>query len=134
MTPCPNSPDPFDPERLRLPSTNRTLIANRKPKQPPRHQPGEWFLKGPVPWPWLDVAGRLRGRALHVGLCLWREAGRRNSRTVRLCLGTFGLGLTRWAARRGLSALELARLVRVERMPGRCLTVELLDAPTNNRG
>jgi hypothetical protein len=129
MTPRLTTADPFDPERLRLTSTNGTATADRKPKRPPRHQPGEWFLKGPVPWAWLDVAGRLRGRALHVGLCLWREAGRRNCRTVRLCLATIGLGLTRSAARRGLSALESARLVRVERMPGRCLTVELLEAP-----
>jgi hypothetical protein len=128
MTPGPKTADPFDPEQLRLPSTNGTAAAYRKSMRPPRHQPGEWFLKGPVPWAWLVRAGRLRGRALHVGLCLWREAGRRNNRTVRLCLATIGLGLTRWATRRGLSALESAELVSVQRTPGRCLTVELRDA------
>jgi hypothetical protein len=33
------------------------------------------FLKGPVPMPWLATAARLPGKALAVGIALWRLGG-----------------------------------------------------------
>src|SRR6476659_9958539 len=42
------------------------------------------FLKGPVPWPWIVAAAALPGKALIIGLCLWRLAGALKSRTVTL--------------------------------------------------
>jgi len=100
---------------------------------PPRHQPGEVFLKGPIPWAWLVRAGQLPGRALHVALVLWREAGCRNSRTVpfRLALAV-QFGVHPDTARRGLHALAKAGLISTRYIPGRYLEVTLLDASNLN--
>jgi hypothetical protein len=123
--------DPFDPDHLRLNGATTETAPERpaKPKKPPRHRPGEWFLRGPIPWPWLDAAARLPGKALAVALCLWREAGRRRQRTVKLCLGRVGLGVSKYAARRAIRYLETAGLVSVLRERGRGLEVTLLDLP-----
>lgn len=100
---------------------------------PPRHLPGEVFLKGPIPWAWLLRAGQLPGRALHVALVLWREAGCKNSRTVpfRLSLA-LQFGIHADTARRGLHALAKAGLISTRYVPGRHLEVTLLDASTLN--
>jgi DNA-binding transcriptional ArsR family regulator len=87
------------------------------------------FLRGPVPWGWLESAARLPGQALAVSLALWRKAGMRRRRTVKLCLGRVGLGVSKQAARRAVRALEQAGLVTVRRLPGRGLEVTLRDAP-----
>jgi hypothetical protein len=122
--------DPFDPTNLRL---NGTVFAPQEPvpippKRPPRHRPGQWFLRGPVPWTWLEAAARLPGKALPLGLCLWREVGRHRCRTVRLCLRNLTMGIDRHTARRALRALESAGLVAVARKPGRGVEVTLLEA------
>src|SRR5687767_2498594 len=52
------------------------------------------FLKGPVPWLWIVLAERLPGKALIVGLCLWRLTGATKCQTVTLGnadLGLFGI-------------------------------------------
>lgn len=117
--------EPLDLQRFRLPPG---LTAPPKPTRPPRHRAGERFLKGPIPWTWLQRAMMLPGRALHLALFLWREAGWRKTRTVKLCLrGGLPVGLNRWNARRGLQALEAAALVAILRKPGRGLEVTLLD-------
>ena len=122
-------PDPFDPEYLRL--SDEPISVDPSPR-PPRHRPGQWFLRGPVPWPWLEQAARLPGRALALSLCLWRQANRRRSRIVSLSLRRAGLGLNTSAARRALKTLEAACLVSVLRRPGRGLEITILDAPEVN--
>jgi hypothetical protein len=130
MDPLPPSPDAFDPEALRRSELDLPSLARQPGRKPPRHRQGEKFLKGPVPWPWLERAFRLRGKALHVALLLWREAGCRRSREVPLCLaGNLPEGLNEQSARRGLRQLEVAGLVTVCRPPGRGLEVTLNDAP-----
>jgi hypothetical protein len=96
----------------------------------PRHRKGERFLKGPVPWPWLQWAARLPGKALHVGVALWQLAGMANTTTVKLSLSWLEteLGAQRDAGRRALGALEGAGLVEVVRHPGRCPVVTILPA------
>jgi hypothetical protein len=101
------------------------------PKPPaskaPRHKPGERFLKGPIPWSWLVRAMGLRGSTLRVALVLWYLAGMaKGSAVVRLSLSKVP-GISRWAAAKGLGALEEARLVEVERHPGRKPVVTILD-------
>jgi hypothetical protein len=118
--------DPFDPDNLRLAGAT---VPVRSSRTPPRHRPGQWFLRGPIPWPWLECAALLPGKSLALSLCLWREANRRRLRTVRLCLSRAGLGLSEYATRRALRALQTAELVSVVRKPGRGLEVTLLDAP-----
>lgn len=110
----------------------RSLSAGASPlvvppsPRPPRHQPGQAFLKGPVPWDWLVQAGQLPGQALHVGLVLWREAGCLNRHTVpfRLSLAV-QFGMHQATARRGLHALEKAGLISTRTIPGRHLEVTL---------
>jgi hypothetical protein len=118
--------DPFD-AALRAPPLDLPALAS---KRPPRHRAGEKFLKGPVPWAWLERAFVLSGKALHVALLLWFEAGCRRCRTVRLCLsGELPVGLNEQSARRGLRRLAEAGLVAVRHRPGRGLEVTLNDAP-----
>jgi hypothetical protein len=125
--PCPA--EAFDPETLRGSRVDLAALVKRSSGRPPRHRLGEKFLKGPIPWAWLERAYPLPGKALHVALWLWREAGCRRSRRVPLCLsGELAPGLNRQSARRGLRQLVVAGLVSVRRTPGRGLEVTLLDA------
>jgi hypothetical protein len=99
-------------------------------QEPPRHRPGERFLRGPVPWVWLTRAGSLPGRALQVGVTLWQLAGVQGNRTVVFCLSRMrDMGVGEQAARRALRALEGAGLVSVSHKPGRGLEVTLWGAP-----
>jgi hypothetical protein len=73
-------PDSFDVDVWRLPGSGLTALRqNRR-----RHRQGEKFLKGPIPWPWLERAFLLPGKALHVALLLWREAGCRRCRSASM--------------------------------------------------
>jgi hypothetical protein len=40
------------------------------------------FLKGPIPWSWIIRASELPGKALVIGLCLWRLSGAVGSKAV----------------------------------------------------
>jgi hypothetical protein len=55
-----------------------------EPRVTRRPGPRALFLKGPVPWSWIVKAATLRGKALVVGLCLWRLAGATKCWTVML--------------------------------------------------
>lgn len=116
---------PFDLEALRVqvvPTTPPTAA------HPPRHNPGELFLKGPIPWNWMSRALALSGKALHVGLVLWFLAGLKKSAEVSLSLKSLErYGLSRWAAARGLQSLEEQGLVLVNRGRGRKAKVILLS-------
>jgi hypothetical protein len=86
------------------------------------------FLKGPVPWPWIEKAARLPGKSLVVGLALWRLAGAMKSRTVRLANSeTEALGISRSAKSRALHELEHVGLVAVMRRNGCLPKVIILD-------
>src|SRR5262245_40438261 len=123
---------PIDPDNLRLPTSSTAPAKPRK--RPPRHRQGERFLKGPIPWTWLDRAGRLPGKALRVALTLWQEAGFTKNRTVRLCLkGALPMRLNRQSARRGLRSLAGAGLVAVRSLPGRGLEITLRGAEADNQ-
>jgi len=118
-------PDQFDPATLSLPVVTRRAVLPRR--SPPRHGPKEWFLKGPVPWPWIEGAYRRSGSALMLGLILWREAGRRRTSVVPLNLSR--LGMPRSTAQWALRALEQAGLVEVGHRHGRPPVVTLRSAP-----
>jgi hypothetical protein len=121
--------DPFDLECFRQ-ATFPVPPPGARKKQLPRHRPGEWFLLS-VPWSWVWAAGQLPGKALLVGLALWREAGRRKGNpTVPFGLSqVVKMGLPLNTARRGLKALETAGLVSIVRKPGRKPEVTILEAP-----
>jgi hypothetical protein len=123
-------PDAFDPESFRLPETDLNSLLNRPRKRPPRHAKGGRFLKGPIPWGWLQRAARLPGKALHVALLLWQEAGCARKRTVRFRLASVAsLGMHFDTGRRALRALERAGLVTIRYPSGRSLEVTLQDPP-----
>jgi hypothetical protein len=84
------------------------------------------FLKGPVPWGWIIRASELPGKALIVGLCLWRLSGAMGKQTVTL--GSAELepfGIDRAAKSRALTVLANAGLIIVERKRGRLPVVTL---------
>jgi hypothetical protein len=122
--------EPFHPESFRAGTGPVPAAGRGTPKRPPRHRQGERFLRGPVPWPWLLAAGACTGKALHVALALWHEAGMARSRTVPFRPARAReFGMSRDTARRGLRALERAGLVSARQVPGRCLEVTLNDSP-----
>jgi hypothetical protein len=132
------NPDPFDPARW---ETGADEAPGRAPAakatRPPRRRKADRFLKGPVPWPWLVRAMALPGKALAVGLMLWREAGCRRQRTVYFSLArAVADGIPTATARRAVWQLERAGLVTVYRKPGHGLEVTLNDGaaggPTTN--
>ncbi len=117
-------PDPFDLERM--PETP-FLESNDWDPSPPRPRPGEKFLKGPIPWAWIERASLLSGKALALGLVIWREAGCRKAREVPLNLSN--AGIPRRTAQRALQELEKAGLVSVEHRIGRPALVTLKRSP-----
>lgn len=119
--------EPFDFRRV---EPAPVMIPTGREKQAPRHKPGEKFLKGPIPWPWIELAGSLPGKALSVGLAVWREAGCRNEGTVPLNLSN--QRIPRRTAQRGLQALESAGLVSIQHRDGRPPLVTLLSVPDSN--
>jgi hypothetical protein len=73
----------FEPERLAWkPSEIPVRLTRQRVKA--RTEVGQCFLKGPIPWAWLQRATPLRGKALAVGLVLWFLKGLRKQSTVRL--------------------------------------------------
>ena len=121
--------DPFDPDRWELPTGQTPGPAVKKQHRPRPHREGR-FLKGPVPWPWLQRAMSLPGKALAVGLVLWLLRGMTRRRTVRFCLTRAAAdGIPTTTARRAVRELERAGLVSIRRKPGRGLDVTLLDVP-----
>lgn len=85
------------------------------------------FLKGPVPWDWIERAARLPGKALVVGLALWRLSGATKSTTIRLGNSEMSaLGVDRSAKSRALKALAAADLISIDQKPGKMPVVTLL--------
>jgi len=111
----------INPEEFRLPQSRLQNVKTRVP----RHRKGERFLRGPIPWYWLQLAMRLPGKAFHVGIGLWFLAGLEKS--GRVTCSASRLGLPRKTASRGLVALETAGLVKVERAAGRSPRVTILE-------
>src|SRR5262249_21980264 len=100
----------FDLETFRL---RPEMTAPPKPStRTPRHKKGRRFIKGPIPWDWVETAMALPGKVLHVAVLLWQEAGFRRNRTVKLCLrGSLPAGMNEWNTRRAIRQLEKAGLV-----------------------
>jgi hypothetical protein len=85
------------------------------------------FLKGPVPWDWIVRASALPGKALVIGLCLWRLQGATKSPTVTLSNAELSpFRIDRAAKSRALDALEKAGLITAVRKTGRWPIVTLL--------
>jgi hypothetical protein len=125
--------DPFDLDQLRLPPE---MIGSLSPKRrPPRHQPGDPFIKGPIPYTWMSSACRLPGVGLHVAMAYRLHAKRfafSGGRHWGVGDTAVGLQVGRDTARRGLRAAELAGLISVSREPGCKPRVSVLEHPFPN--
>jgi hypothetical protein len=112
-------------ETMRLKSVGSTaLVAGRSSRARVR------FVMR-IPLDWAMAASRVQGseKALAIGVALCYRAGLERSRTVVLTRGLCRqFGVDKDALRRGLLALEAAKLVSVERS-GKAPRVTLLDAP-----
>ncbi|RFO95144.1 hypothetical protein DIC66_19720 [Rhodoferax lacus] len=76
---------------------------------------------------WLQHAGKLPGKALHLGVALWFRAGLAGSMTVKLANADLAaMGVARDAKYEGLQRLKTAGLISVAQQPGRAPTVTLL--------
>jgi hypothetical protein len=124
-----NSDNRLHVDQLRIDA--RATLLERSVKKLPRHEPGQKFLKGPIPLNWLSLAASQPGKALHVALALWFWAGMKRSRQVTLSMSWLRatLGVDRHSGYRGLAALEVIGLVSVVRHQGRKPIVTLLDTP-----
>jgi hypothetical protein len=117
--------DPIDLKKLSLPGESK---VNPPGQKPPRHKPGEKFLRGPIPWNWITQAAHLPGKACQVGMALWFLAGIKDRQTLALSGSALrDLGVSRYAGYRGLKALEKAGLVSVQRHIGQNPVVTILD-------
>jgi hypothetical protein len=130
------APDEIDLDQFRLTDDDTALVtvpaatSTSPSRRPPRPRHGEWFLRGPIPWSWIETATRLPGKALAVGLLVWREAQARHRTTVRITFAKAAkLGMHPDTARRALRSLEQAGLVCIAHWPGCGSDVTLLDAP-----
>ena len=114
---------PIDLDRFRV----RPSASHTRKVKPARPRKGEYFLKGPVPLPWLETAARLPGKSLHAGIALWYAAGLMRSASVPLSnISGVRFGLDRNAKYRALGWLESAGLIAVERKLGRAPVVTIL--------
>jgi len=118
----------IDPKHLSL-TPGIALKPKRESK--PSRTGTKRFLKGPIPLNWLGTAAKQSGKALHVGIALWFLSGLKRSREIALSQSTLSLfGVTRHSGYRGLTELENAGLVSVDRHPGRNPVVTILLTDT----
>jgi hypothetical protein len=107
----------IDLERLKWDLDAHTSFSRKREK----------FLRGPIPLDWLAAAARLPGKSLHVAITIYFWQGIRRSHKVRLSMSLLKeFGVTRWAAYRGLDALERAGLVKLKRGHGKASVVEVI--------
>ena len=97
-------------------------------QEPPRHKPGEKFIKGPIPWDWITEAAKLGGSPLKVAVGLWFYAGMKSNRSIKFSNVILPeLDLSRSAKYRGLKKLEDRGLVSLQQASGCSPVVTLLD-------
>jgi hypothetical protein len=122
----------FDLDQFRLPEKTHPATTTRiksAGKSAPRKQK-TLFIKGPISLPWLRKVHLLPGiTALPLGLLLWFQAGlERRKYDLKLTPKLRGhFGLKDRAVYDAIIVLEAAGLISVQRSPGRCLRVTILD-------
>lgn len=87
------------------------------------------YLKGPVPWPWLQRAMRAPGKAVSVGIALWHLAGMKGSPRFGVTVGRLAreTGLAPRTCQRAIRSLEADGLIQVDRPPGRKMQVVIIE-------
>jgi hypothetical protein len=125
--------DVWDLDQLRLPAERIGNLTGRR--RPPRHRPGDPFIKGPISYAWIASACRLPGAGLHVAMsyrflcCRFRPEYRWGLDKI-----VKGLRISLRSVQYGLHAAELAGLLAVFREPGCKLAVSIVDPPGSEAG
>lgn len=105
--------------RLQLNAATGSLVT--APKKEP-------FLRGPIPLDWLAAAAKLSGKTLNVAIALWWRYGMAKGKPFKLTQTALkALNVERDAANDGLTRLEQAGLIKVDRNPGQRPTISILD-------
>lgn len=120
----------IDQKKLAL-KTPLEPTAPKSASKAPSTKRGRHFLRGPIPMDWINAAATAAGRGsgFQVAMALWYLSGlNRQARTIKLRGSVLRkMGVDRHAGYRGLKTLEEASLVQVQRNPGQCPVVTLLD-------
>jgi hypothetical protein len=96
------------------PASMPARVSRSRPRAPGR------FLRGPILWAWLARAMPLPGKAMQVAIQIWHDVELAKSNEVSISMtGMAKVGISRFAASRGLAALEKSGLVSVVRHAGR---------------
>jgi len=96
----------------------------------PRHERGERFVRGPVPYEWLRVALSVGGKAGNLSWAMWWLAGMERTNPIKLTRRVLSdFNISPRSARRLLIAFERAGLVEVDRKRGRGPIVALIAQP-----
>jgi hypothetical protein len=109
-----------------------TYTEELKPSSAPKPQSRttRLFLKGPIPFTWLQKANSLGGSTGIVATGLWFYVGINSSKYFKVDskLDQF-TGVTRQTRQHALHKLETAGLVKIRNPKGSYPYIEILDAP-----
>jgi hypothetical protein len=86
-----------------------------------------YFLRGPIPLPWLKRAALLPGKAYTLGTILWWFKGMNPTKPIKVTTKSLkDFSLSEDAYRDGLKRLEGAGLVSVTRKKGQRALIEII--------
>ena len=86
-----------------------------------------YFLRGPIPLPWLQRAASLPGKAYALGTILWWFKGMNPTKPIKVTTKSLkGFSVSEDAYRDGLKRLEEAGLVSVMRNKGQRALIEII--------
>lgn len=114
--------------QYRLPETNQSQYRQpRKQRMVRRVKPP--FLRGPIPLDWLHEAMKLSKAALSAGIILWYFRGLKKTLIFKLGIQDLANRINRsWVtAQRALLALEMKKLIALDRANGRKHVVTILE-------
>jgi len=103
-------------------------VFNRSTGKLERQAKAKLFIRGPIPYDWMQSANKLSGKAGAVALALWFLRGLKNATTFAVTAEAERMAAcSRQAFARGLKALEDVDLIKVSRAMGRRPIITLLQ-------
>ena len=94
--------------------------------RPNQSKATEYFLRGPIPLPWLEAAAKLPGKAYTLGTLIWWLHGMSQGSSIKVTKRSLErFSISEDAYRDGLQRLESAGLVSVIRRPGQRTEVRI---------
>ena len=85
------------------------------------------FVKGPLPYLWLQKASRLNGKCLHVGIILWLISGMVKSNKFKLQNKFFkDFKISRTSVYCSLKKLETEGLISINKRSGKTHIIEII--------